>query len=38
MNRSVGLPFLIYHSAQLGWQSCLLYMTAALCPRGIPWY
>jgi hypothetical protein len=38
INRSVGLQFLICHSAQLGWQTCLLHLTAALSPRGNPWY
>jgi len=38
INRSVGLPILICHSAHQGWHSCLLHVTATLCPREIPLY
>jgi hypothetical protein len=32
--RNVGLPSLLWHSVQLGTQSCRLYVLAALYPQG----
>jgi hypothetical protein len=31
---NVGHPFLLWYSAQLGWQSWQLYVLAAHCPQG----
>jgi hypothetical protein len=35
---NVGLSSLLWHSAQLRWQSCQLYTQAAVHLREIPWY